>query len=341
MITAPSGAFSAVPGIPPEAKTLSRIVLDIKAPLNRKLDQLRRTYGIREIKAGGFHFTDKDDQAVLTIETNRTLDSARTQRVEEFLYRNKFRQLILHEKVITHGENLRFHDFENRLFQTGVENYDFESDDQTLKSATIDMGEGTVFKVMTIREKGAATEIKRHQISVGQSQQLEITDTIYTKSNYRTYDYNILESQMLIHAIGGSRFGWGQWLGTFRIGVRTSPELLVPEIIYEKISTYGSTKLNGVESFSRELYGNLIIPFIENGPVQLIKQVVESTWVWPASSSMQAIGAESKFLNELIVLRNEVNQAKTNPAVLSLIEIKLNMYITNIQEGALKINDFR
>jgi len=341
MVAAPQRGLPAVPEIPAEAKTLARIVLDIKAPLNRKLDELRRTYGIREVKAGGFYFTDSGDQAVLTVETNRILNTARTQRVEEFLYRNGSQQLILHEKVITHGENLRFHDFERRLFQTGDESYDFDSSDQTLKEASIRMGAGTVFKVMTTREKAATVDIKRHQISVGGSQQLEIRDTIYTGSNYRTYEYRILEQQMTVHAIGGSKFGWGPWLGAFRIGIRTAPELLVPEVTYEKLGTSDSTRLEGFEGFSRELHRYIIIPFIENGPVQLISEVVKRGHVWPKSKSMQTIGTESAFLNELIVIRNEVNQGKTNPAILSLVAVKLNVIIKDIQEGALKISDFR
>ena len=342
-----------MPEIPPECKTLSRIVLDIKAPLNRKLDELRRTYGIREIKAGGFHFTDKNNEVVLTIETNRSLNAAKTQRVEEFLYRNRNRQLILHEKVITRGKNLKFHDFEKRLFQTGVETYDLENADQTLKEATIHMG-GPLFKVLTSREKSARVEIKRHQISVGESQQLEIRDTIYTEDGYRTYEYKILDHQIQILAIGHPGFGWAQWLGTFRIGIRTTPGLYLPEVTYEKsgmewtiddppgkLRSMHYANLNGFESFSRELHENLIVPFIERGPVHVINKVVGMKFVWPESRSMRSIGADSKFLNELIVIRNQVNQAKTNPSVLSLVEIKLNVIIRDIQEGTLKINDFR
>lgn len=48
---------------------------------------------------------------------------------------------------------------------------------------------------------------------------------------------------------------------------------------------------------------------------------------------MQTIGTESKFLNELIVIRNEVNQAKTNPAVLSLVDVKLSVIIKEIQRN--------
>lgn len=341
MIIVPSDAFSAVLEIPPEAKTLSGIVLDVKAPLNRKLDELRKTYGIKEVKAGEFHFTDKKGQVVLTIVANRSLNAEGTQRVEEFLYTNRYGQLILHEKVITHGENLRFHDFEKRLYQTGVENYDLASDEETRKEGTIGMGAGTVFRVLTSRGEAGKVAIKRHQISVGELQQIEIRDTVDTENNYRTYEYSILEQQMMIRANGGFRGGWANWRGTLRITVRTVPGLLVPEVIYEKIGTSRATALNGSESFSRELYGKLIIPFIENGLVRLISQVVASRWVWPASESMQTIGTESKFLNELIVIRNEVNQAKTNPAVLSLVDVKLSVIIKDIQEGTLKISDFR
>lgn len=349
----PAKSGAGVPDIPPETKTLSRIVLDVKAPLNRKLDELRRTYGIREIEAGGFHFTDRDNQVVLIVETNRTLNAGGTQRVEEFLYRNRDRQLILHEKVITHGKSLRFHDFEKRLFQTGVESYDLENTDQTLKDAAIYMG-GALFKVLTTKVVSDTVEIKRHQISVGQSQQLEIKDTIYKEKGYRTYEYDINDSQIQIFAMGQATFSWAQWLGTFRIGIRETPKLYLPEVTYEKTGSEWQVKeksgnlrrlryakLNGFEHFSRELYQNLIIPFIENGSVRAVNQVVQLSWLWPKSRRMQSIGTESKFLNELIVIRNEVNQGKTNPSVLSLVEIKLNVIIKDIQEGKLKISDFR
>jgi len=347
LVTAPTVALGAVPGIPVEAKTLDIIVLDVKAPLNRKLDELRRTYGIRETKAGGFHFIDRNNNVVMTVETHRSLNSDSTQRVEEFLYRNRQQRLILQEKVITHGESLSFHNFEERLFQTGVENYDLESTEQTLKIATMRMG-GALFKVVSSRERNAAADIKRHQISVGESQQLEIRDTIYPEANYRTYEYEVLDPQFAIFAFGRPTFGVSPWLGTFRIGVRTATELLLPEVTYEKIGTDFSKgevddrgKLNGFESFSGELHERLITPFVEKGAVQAIKGSVATQWVWPASRSMQSIGSESKFLNELIVIRNEVSQAKSNPAVLSLVEVKINVFIRDIQAGALKINDFR
>lgn len=336
-----SEALCAVPEIPAGTKTLAGIVLDIKAPLNRKLEELRRTYGIREIKAGGLRFMGKSDQPVLTVETNRTLNPAGTQRVEEFLYRNSSQQLVLHERVITHGQNLRFHDFQQRVLQAGVENYDLESDGQTLKEASIGMGSGTVFRVLTTRERTGTVHIKRHQVSVGGMQQIEIKDTVYREASYRTYEYDILEPQMTVFALGGSRWGWASWLGTLRIAVRKTPGLLVPEVTYEKVGTGDSDRLEGFERFSVELHERLIVPFIERGPVRLIGQVVGQSWVWPKSRSMQVIGAESKFLNELIVIRNEVNQAKTNPSVLSLVEIKLNVIIRDIQEGKLKISDFR
>ena len=347
IICAPLDGRCATPEIPAEAKTLAIIVLDIKAPLNQKLDELRRTYGIREIKAGGFHFIDKNDDVVLTIETNRSLNSSRTQRVEELRYRNKQQQLILHEKVITHGENLSFHDIEERLFQTGVEKYDLESADEMMKEATMRMG-GALFKVLSSREKTASVEIKRHQISVGESQQLEIRDTIYTENNYRTYEYRVLDPQFTILTAAGPTFGWTRWLGTFRIGVRTDAELFLPEVSYEKIGSDYSRGgeddrgiLNGFESFSSELHDNFVVPFIERGPVRAIKRVVDMSFIWPESESMRSIGSDSKFLNELIVIRNEVGQAKSNPAVLSLVEVKINVFIRDIQAGALKINDFR
>lgn len=340
-IAAPSTAFCTVPEIPVESKTLAIIVLDVKALLNRKLEELRKTYAIREVKAGGFHFIDKDNKVVMTVETHRALNPAATQRVEEFLYRNNKQQLLLHEKVITHGENLRFHDFEDRLFQTGVENYDLEDERQTLKDATLSMDGAVIFKVLTSRQKGTSTDIKRHQIWVGELQQLEIRDTIYARDNYRTYEYEILEPQVMLLYFKRATFAWSQWEGTFRIGVRSSPALFLPEVTYAKIGTNNYVKLNGLETFSMELHERLIVPFIERGVVRAIKEAVEIPDLWPKSQSMQNIGSDSKFLNELIVIRNEVNRAKSNPAVLSLIEVKLNVIVRDIEAGALKINDFR
>lgn len=340
-IAAPSTAFCAVPEIPVESKTLAVIVLDVKALLNRKLEELRKTYAIREVKAGGFHFIGKDGEVVMTIETHRTLNPAATQRVEEFLYRNNQEQLLLHEKVITQGENLSFHDFEARLYQTGVENYDLEDDDQTRKEATISMDGAVIFKVLSSRERGTSADIKRHQIWVGDLQQIEIRDTIYARDDYRTYEYEILEQQVLLLYFKRATFAWARWDGTFRIGVRTSPTLLLPEVTYARIGTDNYVRLNGLEAFSMELHEKLIIPFIERGVVRAIKEAIEIPDVWPKSQSMQNIGSDSKFLNELIVIRNEVNQAKSNPAVLSLIEVKLNVIIRDIEAGALKINDFR
>lgn len=341
VIAAPFTAFCAVPEIPVESKTLAVVVLDVKALLNRKLEELRKTYAIREVKAGGFHFIGKNDEVVMTVETHRTLNPAATQRVEEFLYRNNRDQLLLHEKVITQGENLRFHDFAARLYQTGVENYDLEDDDQTRKEATISMDGAVIFKVLSSREKGTSADIKRHQIWVGDVQQFEIRDTIYANDNYRTYEYEIVERQVLLLYFKRATFAWAQWDGTFRIGVRTSPTLLLPEVTYARFGTDNYVQLNGLETFSRELHEKLIVPFIERGVVRAIKEAIEIPDVWPKSQSMQNIGSDSKFLNELIVIRNEVNQAKSNPAVLSLIEVKLNVIVRDIEAGALKINDFR
>jgi len=353
MIAIPSEAVARVPDIPAEAKTLKRIVLDIKAPLNRKLDELRRTYGVREVTSGGFHFLDKNNTIVLAVETSRHLSPDGTQRVEEFLYRNHQQQLVLHEKVITRGRNLVFHDFESRLFQSGVEAYDLEGPDQVLKDAAMNMG-GPVLRVLTTREDTDSVRIKRHQVSVGELQQLEIRDTLHLEDDYRTYEYHILEHQVMIHALDRGTFSWSSWLGTLRIGIRSSPRLLLPEITYEKTGMEWLTeeangnpqrlhyaKLNGFEAFSQELHANLVVPYIEQGPIRAIGRTLQSSWLWPKSQSMQTLGAESKFLNELIVIRNEVNQAKTNPSVLSFIETKLNVMIKDIQEGKLKIHDFR
>jgi len=346
-------AAALTPDIPAEVKTLKGIVLDVKAPLNRKLDELRRTYGIREVTSGGFHFLDKNNDTVLAVETSRHLNPAKTRRVEEFFYRNRQQQLVLHEKVITHGENLAHHDFESRLFQTGIEAYDLDGPGQILKDAAISMG-GPVLRVLTTREDTDSVRIKRHQVSIGESQQLEIRDIYHLAENYRTYEYHILEHQVMIHAQGRGFFNWSNWLGTFRIGVRLSPTLLLPEFTYEKAGmewvTEGTDgnpqrlhyiKLNGFEAFSRELHANLVVPYIERGPIRAINETLGIGWLWPESQSMQTLGAESKFLNELIVIRNEVNQAKTNPAILSFVETKLNVIIKDIQEGKLKVNDFR
>jgi len=341
------------PDIPGECKTLSDIVLDIKAPLNRKLEELRKTYGIREVTAGGLTFTDESDSVVLAVESSRFVNADKTQRVEEFTYRNRSRELILREKVITRGEHLQLYDFERRLFQTGIENYDLNGPRETMKEATLEMG-GPLFRVVTTRMSRPAVDIKQHQVFVGEGQPLEITDTIHRGKGYRTYEYRVLESQIIIPTRGHFHFGWSPWQGTFRVDVREVPGLHLPEVTYERSGTpwaiwerSGGVKavqyamVNGSERFSRELHENLLIPFIEGGPVHVVKRLVEMNHLWPTSDGMQSIGSDSRYLNELIVLRNEVNQAKTNPAVLSLVEVKLNVMIKNIQEGSLRINDFR
>ena len=337
----PGNALCAVPEIPAGAKTLSGIVLDIKRPLNRKLDALRRTYGIKKTKPGEFRFTDKSNQTVLTISVNRTLNRAKTRRVEEFLYRNGKRQVILHEKVITRGKDLEFHDLERRVFQAGAEIYDLQSTDETMKDAILDMGAGTVFRVLTSRKKDAGMQVKRHEISVGESRQLEISDTIHPARHYRTYTYRILDPQVRIYSASGVVSGWAQWLGTLRIAVRTTPGLVLPEITYEKIGPEGSVKLGDLKSFSGELHRNLIMPFVVNGPVQLVNRLVGSHWVWPRSRSVRAAGSQSEFLNQLIAIRNEVDRAETDPALLSQVKAKLNVIIKDIKEGTLKIGDSR
>ena len=340
MATGPSDGSAAVPAVPVEAKTLPEIVLDIKAPLNNKLDELRRTYGIREIAAGEFQFTDKDGDVVLSVETGRTLNADGTQKVETFLYRNGRKQLILQETVITRGRNLWFHDFEKRLFQTGIERYDLEGPGQTRKEATLSTEAGTIFKVLSVREKTGTGEIKLHRVSVGDSQLFDIRDTIHEADSYRTYEYIVHGTKAVIMGLGSWTSIWHTWKGTLRIGIRLIPGLLLPEITYEKTSTSGYARIGSFQGFSRELHKNFVSPLIDRGPVQAIRQETGGH-AWPASRSMQSIGTESKFLNELIVIRNDVNRAKANPAVLSLIDVKLNVIIKDIQEGKLKVNDFR
>jgi hypothetical protein len=72
-----------------------------------------------------------------------------------------------------------------------------------------------------------------------------------------------------------------------------------------------------------------------------LKWSTKQTRYWPKSNGIQSIGSDSKFLNELIVIRNQVNQAKANPNLLQEIERKIKVFIKDIQGGKLKINDFR
>jgi len=329
-------AASAVPVLPSDVPTVGSLAREVKSPIAQKMREIRRAFRIEETKPGQVTLFANNDVAKGRIELSRDLSGDGKHRTERVQFFRADKSSVLDERVSTDGENLQFSDPSRKIF--------FETDDldyslgfgETRKEVLLNVDSREFFRIISTAHGSAAgnREIQSDFYFSG-VRIFSAREFTSAEKNYHSLEYHVHSDQFGFKFFKRNRTMWTETPEfTVKVEAMRAPGLLLDEHRYfaNRAEVYGLDNFLGL--FQSKIYS----PYFTKGVGSTATVVTEHL---PVVQARKNLALKSRFLDELILLNTRVEQAKSNPSVLTQISTTITQFIAAMQLGQLEVKDNR
>jgi|GEM_PF-4216715 len=332
-----SGAAYAGPGLPGEIPSFEAMAREIRSPITLKLQDLRSTFPMRETSPGVLTFSTEQGELVGTLTLVQTVNVNKTSRMEEVSYQLDDGKTALRERISTTGTDLKPTSATDRIFFAD-QNPHALKEGETRKIVSFFLGAIEIHRLVSSRgvhpSTGETTLVQ--EIYFADVKLLSIHDTTSVDGTRRIVDYIFHERGVDLQIPGARSRSCCYPVGTYRVIATRPPGYLIDTIRYFALGKEIFSLDDFVEIFSGNIYEPL---FGKNGARGFMKDFVQR--IFPKTERRINAATTSPFLIDLLNLRIQIEQAQTNPSLLSQISQKLTLIINAVRDGTLQINDTR
>lgn len=331
------GLLSANAGLPPlpyEIPTFSSLTEEVRTVVAQRMRDIRKTYRLKEVQPGKYWYLDEAATPVLELTWNCTVGegSKTTQELLQIRNLGSSPRDLYTEKTFVEGVSLKCPDGYKRASVDGTADYSIRSGEKR-KTVSIFFSQLEAFRWSGDYSESATTgRVYRYNLIYGGTPLLRMMDA-QTESE-RNLTYQTVASA---YSMKVDNFGWnvnGMAQGNLRVQLKTNGPNSLGQIRYflDGAEVFGLNAF--LKKFNETIYADY---FSDYGAVEITRQWVNN--FFPTAGGQQSIfvGSNTRFLNDLIVLRSQVDQARSTPALLNTLSARLTQIITSIQEGTLVI----
>lgn len=324
--------------LPSDLITLDKICNEYRSVLNLKLQEMRRTFTLKEVEPGEIQFLDSEQIPQATLHLFQTMNPEKTKKIEKVRLTNPKSEAIIEETTTTIGHNLEFVDAQNLIFfesysNAGHSHCSCASTNESQKEVQISLFDNPLFKFLV--ENGS---VNIEQLYLGPTHVVTIQEISPTQTAKKRFEYIIHAGDYRVQA---PHFNWswgGIAPGKLWLTGTQEKNFILPNFKY--YSQFKSNRgLRGdlsLNEFLNETNERIYMPFVKNGILGMLDIIVAH--IFPRTERSANVAASNRFLDELHLLRKQVDDAQTNPSLLIQVKAKLLEFIGAIQDGSLQAN---
>ncbi len=317
-VTFPSDLF----GIP-------KLADQIRSPIGLKLRDMRKAFGTQAHSANIVDFVGANGVKTSSVQYLRTLDAAKTKRLEETRIGAADDTALISESIVTEGVKLEYSDPAQRAYLDGSPDYGLLPN-ENLKMVTVRIGASEAIRFVSRRSTDLNTV--RTEVFYGGATVLTVTDTLANNGTERSLEY----------FMPGNRYRVGG-LGSYFTGSSSQPHTCrmvgVQSIIGADLRLSCDEKpLNTYAQFSQSLSDYVYTPLFANTIQPLIAQIVKDRF--PTVVRPPNLATSGKMYTDILNILALLDSQRSNPNVLNAIST-LRGYVSLIQDGTVEIKDSR
>lgn len=329
-----SAAYASI-ALPQEIATLDSIAQSLRQPVRSKILEMRNTFTTQEMQPSVIVFFSGDHFKTAQIEMHQTLSSDSTQRVEIIRLTRADGGVLFEEKIETFGTGLILNSPRKRIYFEDKPKYGLENSNETSKRVSIRIDSTVVYEFFTQQESDSSGNTQLiTQIYVGPIRILTLRDVANSSVTERVYS---IEQSGETAAVGffGGNWRVGGPKTTLKVNVSKPLNFLFENYRYFE----GTNEIFGLNNFLQKFDQNMQKAYW----VYLFDKPIQSliTYDFPKTKAVEGASRNSRFLNELIRIRTQLDLAKTDTTQLKLIGDSISSYIDAIQSNLLVIEDNR
>ncbi len=336
LFAATSWAQVKPPQLPPELFTFDKLAQDVRSPLSLAMHNILLTFRRTEREPGHVLFYDKDRNIKLAIRFTRQLqavDEKTKYRLETLRFEDPNGQLIVEEKVETHGsQDLQYSDPRDRILFQGDINYGLEPN-EFFKKVTVSADGHEILRFESLKLQG---DTERHYDAYfSKAKVLSIIDLQSEDKAYRRVSYDMVGKYYFIKAFNDVvERGWGR-PKNHTVELVKPQEALIENLKYR----VDGERVFSLSNFMSKFNSNIYDPMIVKGAGKIMDAIVSSRF--PRISGKLDLTRQERLLDEFQALLGIIEQAKTNAGLLNKISAQIKSYVEAIRLGTLKITDTR
>lgn len=327
--------------LPSDLITTDKICNEYRSILNLKIQEMRRTFTLKEVHPGEIHFLDSDLNSQAILRFFHSMNPEKTKKIEKVRITNSNAQSLIEEETITRGKNLSYADSGDLIFFESDGSHCTLSSDETQKEVKVTVSDSPIFKLLVQRHISTQESIIRTQIFMGVTHVITTKEITSNDSTKKRFEYIIHEIEFVISGPGFNFRMRSSQPGNLWLTSTQDSGFLLPNFKY--YSPFKSSRgLRGdlsLNEFLNETNDRIYLPFIKHGLLQPLEMM--TAYLWPKTERTANVAVSNRFLDELHLLRQRVDEAQTNPSLLIQIKSKLLEFIGAIQDGSLQVNDNR
>jgi len=330
----------AEPSMPKEVFTFEMIAEKIRSPLSEKMSEMRMTYRMLETPVGKdaakIDFLNEKDQMIARIYFERSLNAEKTERMEEVRLVNASGKTLIKETVFTNGTELEYSKPNERIFfETNTANYGLAKT-ETSKTVILGIDGVEVMRFASVQISSRTnSKLQLSDIFFGGTKLLTISDAVSNDGNFRALKYDIVGTAYTMRGFG-VQFGGRGW-PTY--GIRVEASRPAGYLVDNHRFYLDDTEIFGLNKYVKTFGEEIFEPFVISSGVSFLNMVIQH--YYPATQRTANLAAANYFLDELVLLRSQLSQAATSPAMLTIITTTITGFIDAFQKGTLSITDTR
>ncbi|OFZ18686.1 MAG: hypothetical protein A2X94_14355 [Bdellovibrionales bacterium GWB1_55_8] len=326
-------AAQAAPNFPSEVLTFEGLADDFRLPVSMKIRDMRKSFRIREIRPGEIEFLNDANKRVLTIALSRFLSKEATMRIEDTVIRSPDGKLLFKESIQTEGSELRLTAPVRRIFLEGRADYAISALNEVKKVVRISADEKEIFRFVSSRAADGKSTFT--DIYIGDAKILAIRDLRNSSDTTRALEYEREAGRCDLTVFGGTLMM--EWASV--VSLRAVSEEKAGFLLNSHRYDANGAELFGLGPYLAKFNSAVYSPLVVQSAGGILNHIVNKQF--PITQSVASIGANSRFLDELVNLRSQVEQAKANPSLLTSISTTLSSFVNSITEGSLVVDDKR
>ncbi len=331
--------------LPSDLITFEKICNEYRVILNLKFQDMRKTFLLKEVQPGEIHFLNKNQEPQAIIHFFHEMNPEKTKKIEKVRITNHTGDALLEEETITMGHNLQFTDPQKLIFFDSDYSNNHTlcslSEEEDSKQVKISSQDKPQFETITQRMNGTGESILSHELTIGSTHVLTIRDINKNNPAQRMYEYNRKQTDFQLGAFGHQFSSNGGDPGKMWLVGEKKENHIIPNFKYysQFLTNRGIRGDLSLNEFLNEINDRVYIRYFKNDILKFLDSLTANTW--PKTEKSINVAANSRFLDELKILRQRADDAQTNPSLLVQIKTKLLEFIAAIQDGSLQVNDSR
>lgn len=323
--------------LPSELFTIETLANEIRSPINLRLNDMIKNYRIEESSAGRvFEFRDISQMTIMRIKFVQILNTDNSASHEELEILDGNDLSIFKETIDTQGVNLTKVDILKRILMkdTSKDLYGLAENEKD-KTIKINFNMNPFVTVHSFRND-SITDLRTcvlNEVTIGQSKVYTLKNTLINGSK-RIFEY-IPHSNSFRFIINGNWNYASSTIPNYRVEIDRPIGFSLDRISYYNNSTEFSNNNAFLTEFNEGFYDFYLTTSIH----EALNYVINS--LFPKVSKIKSYGANSRLLDELSTLLIQLDQAKTNPALLNIITAKIREIKAAIDDNLITITDNR